>query len=512
VCTAGRSRGPCAPGLHATGPDWNAGDGRAAEAWPSLAKPARSHHTRSVPRSWLPVVALSVLLFACNRQPDPPTAPLPPPSAASSASPVAAEASGENAAAPGVPAAKLGSAAPERLSRPAEPLNVILLVVDAMRADMPWAGYPRPIAPNLTELERRSVSYTRAYSVSSYTAKSVAAILSGQYPSSLVRSGVFFTRYPESDWFFPELLKERHVYTMAAHAHMYMRPGASGLDQGFDAWNVVSGITFNNKTDTYVTSDRLTALAIRELEARPTDRRFFMYVHYMDPHDVYMKHAEAPDWGREPRDRYDQEIFFADLWLGRLLDYCRKKPWWRHTAVIVTADHGEAFGEHGRYRHAFELWEPLVRVPMFLHVPGAAPRRIDTPRGHIDLAPTVLDLAGVDPPADKLPGKSLVPELFGASPETRPVLLDLPADSNNFQRRGLVLGEYKVLATEKDYRIAVYDVTDDPGEKRDLKLTDRKRYDEMVARYREAWKAVPKVKPYGGNQLKGGGRATGPSK
>src|SRR5690606_31607405 len=178
--------------------------------------------------------------------------------------------------------------------------NVLLLLVDSMRADMPWAGYEREIAPVLTALEKESVSYTRAYSVSSYTAKSVAALLSGKYPSTLYRSAPFFTKYPESNLFFPELLSAAGIYTASAHAHMYMKRG-SGLDQGFDEWEVVQGITFDNKTDNHVTSHKLTPLAIELLRKKPEGKAFFMYLHYMDPHDVYVKHEEA-DFGSKLRD------------------------------------------------------------------------------------------------------------------------------------------------------------------------------------------------------------------
>ena len=406
------------------------------------------------------------------------------------------------------PASAAEPGPPQKLTRPAEPLNVILLVVDAMRADMPWAGYPRKIAPHLTEIEKQSVSYARAYAVASYTAKSIAALLSGQYPSSLKRSGFFFTRYPDSNRFFAELLQQAGVHTMGAHAHRYMRR-ENGLAQGFVAWELVEGITFNNKYDLNVTSDKLTALAIRQLEAAPPEQRRFMYLHYMDPHDIYVKHEEAPDWGNKLRDKYDQEIFYTDLWVGRFLAYCRKQPWWKQTALIVTGDHGEGFGEHHRYRHAFELWEMLVHVPMFFQIPGAEPRRIDTPRSHIDLAPTILDLMEVKG-APEFAGQTLVPELFGAEPAARPVLLDLPPDSNNEERRALVHGDYKLLVYGRDYRFGLYHLSADPEEKKNLRKQEPEKFEEMKALYQQVWGAVPKVKPFGGNKLKGGGRATGP--
>jgi len=399
---------------------------------------------------------------------------------------------------------------PSRAQKPKEPLNVLLILVDSMRADMPWAGYERPIAPNLTELEKQSVSYTRGYALSSYTAKSVAGVLSGKYPSALKRSGFFFTKYPDSNLFFPELLASAGVHTLSAHAHAYMNRG-NGLDQGFADWKVVSGITFDAQTDNHVTGQKLTPLVTSQLDAVPNDKRFFAYVHYMDPHDQYMKHSEAPSWGNKARDSYDQEIFYTDLWIGKLLEYCRSKPWWEHTAVIVTADHGEAFGEHGLYRHAFAVWNMLTHVPLFFRVPGAEPRHIDEPRSHLDIAPTVLELMGVSAEND-FAGKSLVPELFGATPEPRPVIIDLPADSNNPEHRALIQGDYKLMVFGNDLRFELYNLKTDPGEKDNLAKTDPERFAQMKTLYSEVWSKVPRVKPYGGNKLTGGGVADGPVK
>ncbi|HLV66287.1 MAG TPA: sulfatase-like hydrolase/transferase, partial [Polyangiaceae bacterium] len=89
---------------------------------------------------------------------------------------------------------------------PTEPLNVLLITIDSLRADMPWTGYPRPIAPNLTELAKEAVVYPRAYSASSYTAKSVATLLTGRFASTLYRDGYFFAKYSAANLFFPEIL------------------------------------------------------------------------------------------------------------------------------------------------------------------------------------------------------------------------------------------------------------------------------------------------------------------
>jgi arylsulfatase A-like enzyme len=281
------------------------------------------------------------------------------------------------------------------------------------------------------------------------------------------------------------------------------------MDQGFTTWETVEGITFDPLTDRHVTSDKLTPLAIKELEAAPAGKPFFAYVHYMDPHDIYVRHAEAPDFGKKPRDRYDQEIFFTDLWIGKLLEWCARQPWWSRTAVIVSADHGEGFGEHHLYRHAFELWNELTHVPLFVRLPATAARRIDTPRSHIDLAPTILELLGNEA-SDDFAGKSLLAELRGGPAEPRPVLMDLPADSNNEERRALVLGDYKLLVFGNDWRFDLYNLALDAGETRNLAKLEPQKLLELKRVYQELWGKVAKVKPYGGNPLKGGGFANGP--
>ncbi len=444
-------------------------------------------------------LALVLLGTGCSTPAPPPSVPPPPPPVAS-AKPVVAPA----------PAPPPETPPPTPPAPPKGPFNVLLIVVDSLRADMPWAGYPRDIAPNLTALEKTCSSYTHGYSTSSYTAKSVAALLSGKYPSELKRSGYFFTKYPESNLFFPELLQAAGVTTLATHGHMYLRKGSSGLEQGFDDWRIVDGLTFDAQTDNHVTSDKMTPLAIEQLEKVPEGKRFFHYLHYMDPHDKYIRHKESPDFGKKNRDRYDSEVFFTDLWIGKLLEYARAKPWWKDTVVIVTADHGEAFGEHNRYRHAFELWDMLTHVPMFFCGPGIEARHIDTPRGSVDIAPTVLELMGVSAENDFV-GKSLVPELRGKPAEPRPVLLDLPPDSNNPERRALIDGDMKLLVFGNDYRFDLYDLKSDPGETKNLAKTDPEELARMKAIYQKLWGAIPKVKPYGGNALEGGGTANGPS-
>ena len=408
-----------------------------------------------------------------------------------------AEGSGARAEAGVLPSGDPGSdarVAPEAgAGGAAANLDVIILSIDSLRADMPWAGYPRAIAPRLTELEKRSVSYTRAYSMSSYTSMSLGGLLGGKLPSEMKRNGFFFGKYADENLMFPELLKAKGVRTVSAHAHSYFN--SAGFEQGFDVWKIVPGIIFKNETDPNVTSPQHEAIAEKILDDPGLDTaRFFAWFHFLDPHDQYISHEKdgIPAYGKTLRDRYDAEVTFTDQWIGKLLDFIAKKSWAKRAVIIVTADHGEAFGEHNQYNHGFEVWENLVRVPMFFVVPGAAPRRIETPRSSLDLAPTILELLGA-PAEPSFEGKSLVPELFGAAADPRDVVVDLPMTSDNDKRRAIIRDKLKIVAYGKDELLRLYDLETDPDEK--APITRGEKFDAMAKRYRDFAKTVKEVAP-----------------
>jgi arylsulfatase A-like enzyme len=390
-------------------------------------------------------------------------------------------------------------AAPPGLSQPPRDLDVVLITIDCLRADMPWAGYERPIAPRLTELATRAVQFTRAYSMSSYTSMSLGGLLGGRLPGEMHRDGYFFGVYAKENVLFPEILQNVGIHTFAAHAHGYFHD--AGFDQGFDRWEVVPNLKWNNTTDENITSPELEALAEKLLsEPAVTEKRFFAWFHFLDPHDRYLPHPGIGPYGNTPRDRYDAEVTFTDGYIGKLLDFIAKQPWGARTAIIVTADHGEAFGEHHQYVHGFELWENLVHVPSLFVLPGVPPRKIDIPRSAVDLAPTLLELLGApkDAPADggataSFEGQSLVPELYGAVPEPRDVVIDLPETSDNDRRRALVHGTLKIIAFGKDTYFQVFDLASDPSESKPITKGDV--FEEMLTRYRAFEKTVKDLPP-----------------
>jgi choline-sulfatase len=391
-----------------------------------------------------------------------------------------------------------------------EPLNVLLITVDALRADMPWAGYPRQIAPNLTRLAAESVVYTHAYALSSYTSMSLGGLMAGRYPLELPRDGRATSRFFDDALFLAELLAGAKVRTIGVHGHVYFL-GDTGIRQGFEDWRVVPRITLNPAREGAVTDDQLAAIAISALDEAATKKdstRFFAWVHFMDPHFDYAPHAGqerfrgpsyAPDASAAPpgtrlnevgqglKNRYDGEVLFTDAQVGRLIAHVRAAPWGKATAIVVTSDHGEAFGEQKSYfEHGFHVYEVTTRVPLLFAIPGVRPARFAARRSHIDLARTLLELAGVPAPAS-FRGKSLVPELLGgAAPEERDVVIDMPYTDQTPRRRALIHGRYKIIVTETEPRPLLYDLEADPAEQHDL-AAERA---DVLADMKRRWEAM----------------------
>ncbi|MCC6213539.1 MAG: sulfatase-like hydrolase/transferase [Polyangiaceae bacterium] len=370
-----------------------------------------------------------------------------------------------------------------------EGANVLLLTVDTLRWDLGYAGNPRPVSPNLDRLAARSIVFEKAYALASYTSKSLAPMLIGKYGSETHRGWSHFNVYGREDTFVQERLQRAGIRTVSVQAHWYFKEN-TGLGRGFDVLDLsASPRQLQQEGDRSVVSDRVTDAAIAQLgKPENTGRRFFAWVHYLDPHAEYVE-SPRHDFGDAERDKYDSEVAFTDEHVGRLLDFLEKQGLLEETIIIVTSDHGEAFGEHGMIRHGFEVWEELVRVPFFVFVPGLTAKKISVRRSQIDLVPTLLEIFGVARPsgegADFVSGVSTVPELLappGAALAPRVVFVDMAAGPNNADRQAFVDGDLKLIASG-GRPIGLYDLSADPEEKKNL-LRDAAVAEPAVERYR----------------------------
>ncbi len=365
-------------------------------------------------------------------------------------------------------------------------LSLVVLTVDAMRWDEPgFMGYARRTTPRMDEVASRGVVFERAYAMSSYTGRALLPIFIGRYPSETRCDAGHFTRYREENLTLAEVLAREGFSTFGVGSHPYFERG--GVSQGFGRFQTIlppGDVDFDQK----ITSPGVADAGIAMLEdADLTAGRFFFWAHFMDPHRDYLPHTGF-DFGTAPRDRYDGEVAFADQHLGRVLDVLERRGLAGRTIVVLTADHGEAFGEHDIRYHGRRLWEEVVRVPLVIAVPGIAPRRVRTRVSQVSLVRTLCELLGVDPPPD-IRGPTLVPLLGGADGPDHTVFLDQPLGQYIEEMYGLVAGGDKLIHSLVGNRFQLYDLEADPGETNDLSRADPGRLSMMKERY-QAFRAA----------------------
>jgi len=353
------------------------------------------------------------------------------------------------------------------------PYSVILITVDTLRADhMGFGGHSRDTSPRLDALAERSVVFEKAYAPSNMTPISIPAMLTGRYTSELFRDDAHFIRFDEKNVFLAERLNDAGIDTRAVVTHWYFeKKKKAGLDQGFRSWKVV-GTKWGKEMEDAATSHLVTDAGIAELQALPDDKPYFLWLHYLDPHKWYIFHdGFEKRFGTSSKDRYDHEIAYTDHHIGRFLDALSKRADAGRTAVIVTSDHGEAFGEHGTSFHGFSIYEDQLRVPLVAHVPGvtdapapagAAQSRVAKRVGLIDLAPTIADLQGVA--VEGMQGESLRPELLGEDVPQRLIYAERVRGPHSAGFRTLIDGDWKLIWRAAGNRFELYNLKDDPGE------------------------------------------------
>lgn len=379
---------------------------------------------------------------------------------------------------------------PARPSGEAAPSRVILIVIDTLRADrLPFYGGPEHTAPFLASLAERSLVFDHAWASTSWTAPATASIFTGLHPN---QHGIEFNvfslrkrrkalgvdldrRLPDDVETIPQLMQRLGYRTFGIsdnpNVDRYL-----GFDVGFDRF---AGRPALGKGGAAKVAEK--AAEWRD-EMKAADH-FFLYLHLADPHTPYHRHA---DWlvedGPRPRDHaldlaaYDSEIRFADEHLRQIVESLEVDE---RTLIIVTADHGQEFRDHGGRGHGFKLYAELTRVPLLLHRPGD-PRlagRDGRPVAHVDLLPTLRFILG-EPEAAFSAGRSLLGPGTDFSAD-RPVYSMRTGILGQalVELRSVVKGRYKLIALDPLGQYELYDVVADPAEQVDLSA----QYPERVA-------------------------------
>jgi arylsulfatase A-like enzyme len=379
---------------------------------------------------------------------------------------------------------------PKRLSDSARsrlpmPLSFLLITVDTLRPDLGYMGYERPVSPHIDRLAEHSVVYERAYSISTYTGFALTPMMASRYVSEMPRTDRHEVKYLKQNVLLAERLLSAGYHTAGAASHFLFAPELGWID-GFERFAKVPAegkAPPGSSIDWFHTSRGMADVAIRMLsDPGIVSGPFFIWLHFLDPHKQYLEHPGFSNFGRDRRGLYDGEIAYTDFHIGRVLDALDASPLRARTAVILTADHGEAFGEHGFSYHGRQVWDEVVRVPLIVFVPGASPRRISRRISAVEFAPTILDLAGL--PEDKgARGQSFAPELFGADQPERPILIDQPKNPYYPLTRAFIDKGYKLHYASESNTYRLFDLTHDPGERNDLAPTNP----ELLARMRKAY-------------------------
>ncbi len=344
--------------------------------------------------------------------------------------------------------------------------DVLLVTVDAMRADHLGAyGYGRPTTPNIDRLAREGVVFDAAYTTTPHTSYALTSLMTGKYMRPLILQGLG----DDSETFADHL--RRYGYKTAA----FYPPAVFFIDgERFEHFRE-TGFGFEYRKEEFAAPD-LRASQIREyLNTMKGDDRRFLWVHLFEPHEPYEAHPDHP-FGDRDVDRYDSEIAEADGGVGAIVDeVLRARP---KTLVIVTADHGEEFGDHGGHYHGTTVYEEQVRVPLVVVAKGLLePRRVEAPVELIDLLPTVLRGLSIPRPA-RVRGRDLGPALVGKLPEDDPGHAFAETDTMTM----LAESAFRLVCFRRAGACTLYNAHKDPGETRDLSGN----HPEVVARMRAA--------------------------
>lgn len=386
---------------------------------------------------------------------------------------------------PAAPASPVAPAAAGRAPQgpPAWDGNWLIITVDTLRADR----LRRDLTPSLWALASRGAHFSAAYAQAPNTPRSFPSILTSRFPSqvSFVRASLNFSPVTGKDPTLFTALSAAGYRTIGIFSHFYMEERI-GLSRGFDEWKNDEARTLHDSNSdiaapriTRRVVERIARLGQKEKEARRAGQapeRFALWTHLFDPHSTYMDHPEFPVAGKGTRflaARYDAEVAFTDKHIGQILEALSQAGLAERTAVLVFADHGESFGEHRlggqpMYFHGESLYDEVLKVPVVLAVPGIAQRAIDERVMLIDLAPTVLQLAGVPAP-EGFRGRSLLPLLVGEELPPRPIYAEmLPCTSWQHLERVLISGDLKLYARFTENVTELYDLREDPTEQRNL--------------------------------------------
>lgn len=389
--------------------------------------------------------------------------------------------------------------------------NVVLVIIDATRADhVGCYGYPRETTPNIDRLAESSVLFEWHFSQTAETKSSTACLLTSQYPDTNLADG---PRALIPGTFTMEGgLEAAGLRTLLVSSNLKACP-LYGIGNDFQdsVWDRdLEALAEEGERNFYP------AVALRALQNwldRNGDTRFFAYLHFIPPHYPYDPPKEYVELfeGLEPIDfepgqvlfaervprptpqppplpdwinLYDANLRWADQTVGQVEAILRDHGLLDNTLLIVTSDHGEAFGEHGHSWHGRSVHDEACHVPLVIKFPGdqLAGRKISALTESVDLLPTIFDLLAAEYPSTGIQGKTLLPLMAG---DRESINDHIYCRAGGRPSKYLVRNEHYalVLYSNGEWK-ALYDLENDPGQRRNAFTANRRAAEEMIDVFR----------------------------
>lgn len=347
--------------------------------------------------------------------------------------------------------------------------NVLIFLVDTLRPDRLSAyGYDRLTSPHIDTFAENAVRYTNAVAQSTWTRPSVASILTSTYPGihgaedrpDILRSGI-----PS----LAETIRSNGYTTIGIVTNLNVHT-RFGFGAGFDRYVDLDG---TDDVDRDRTAVALARAALEDVDGRP----WMLYLHLLAPHDPY-KPPSPFDQQFPPqldglegkahklesvRSRYDGEIAFVDSLFGQVVDDLVSRGLFENTIIVFTSDHGEQFLEHGRFGHGFTLFDEELIVPLIIKPPrfDGGPHIVDPVVELVDIAPTVLAYAGIEPNA-RFQGISLANMGDDSRIESRLGFTQLRLEQ--LDMHGVRSNQYKYIFDATTDSPSFFNLTTDPQE------------------------------------------------
>lgn len=363
---------------------------------------------------------------------------------------------------------------PRRQPRPGgkplvEGADVVLITVDALRADrLGMAGHRRrlggkskSITPNMDEIFGKGLRFFRAYTPTPRTSYAVLSLFTGLPLHTLSQLGI--------DRLWPtlaEVLATRGGYQTAG----FFPEAIFTIDRSRFARYQSNHLGFqyfkfeNEDLPAKARTDQVIHYLDTEASkgSAKAFRPHFLWVHYFDPHEPYVVRKGFEHFGTSPLERYEAEIAYVDSEIGRLVEAIRRRR--SRVLFVLTSDHGEEFGEHGGTNHGSSLFDEQVRVPLLFAGPGIADREVQAPVSLTAVASTLLEWLGVPAPSPMGDAPNLDDLLREGERFAPPVLACVD------QQRMIAKGQHKLIQDRGRSYLALYNLKDDPGERRPLKI------------------------------------------